>query len=106
MAAADRAPWRAVDGGLEVTLQVQPGAKADAIEGCVDTGDGGTALKVRLKAPPADGKANAALVKLLAKRWGVAKSDVALLQGAAGRRKRLRLGGDPAVLAARLRREL
>lgn len=96
-------PWRSVDGGLELEVQVQPGAKADAVEGCVAAADGACVLKVRLKAPPADGKANDALVKLLAKRWRLAKSDVTLTAGRSARRKRLRLTGDPEALAARLR---
>ena len=94
--------WRAESGGLRVTVRVQPGAKADRFEGVEATADGGHAIKVRLTAPPADGKANAALVKLLAKRWKLAKSDVSLRAGASGRLKTLHLRGDAGTLAARL----
>jgi uncharacterized protein (TIGR00251 family) len=102
----ERRPWRPVDGGLSVELQVTPGAKADRVEGVEVQADGTPVLRVRIKAPPADGKANQALVRLLAKRWGLAKSDVTLAAGATGRRKRLHLTGDPDALAARLAREL
>ena len=99
-------PWRPLDAGLSVELQVTPGAKADRVEGVGRDADGGAVLRVRLKAPPADGKANQALVKLLAKRWGLAKSDVTLAAGATARRKRVHLTGDPEALAARLSQEL
>lgn len=103
---SDPRPWQPVDGGLSVELQVTPGAKADRVEGVETQADGTCVLRVRLKAPPVDGKANQALVKLLAKRWGLAKSDVTVSFGATGRRKRLHLAGDPDALAARLAGEL
>ena len=102
----ERRPWRPVDGGLSVELQVTPGAKADRVEGVEVQADGTPVLRVRIKAPPADGKANQALVKLLAKRWGLAKSDVTLAAGATARRKRLVLAGDAEALAERLAGEL
>jgi uncharacterized protein (TIGR00251 family) len=102
----DPQPWQATGDGLSVELKVTPGAKADRVDGVERQDDGTALLRVRLKAPPADGKANQALVKLLAKRWGLAKSDVTLAAGATGRRKRLHLTGDPDALAARLAREL
>lgn len=101
-----RRPWRRVDGGLELDLRVQPGAKADRIEGLAELDDGACVLKVRIKAPPADGKANRALIALLAKRWKLAKSDVALVSGESGRRKRVRLTGDSEALAATLDADL
>ncbi|MBK1667455.1 hypothetical protein CKO28_05345 [Rhodovibrio sodomensis] len=99
-------PWRPADGGLRVDLQVTPGAKADRVGGVEVLADGTPVLRVRLKAPPADGKANQALVRLLAKRWGLARSDVTLVAGTAARRKRVHLAGDPDALAARLHDEL
>lgn len=55
----------------------------------------------RLTAPPVDGAANAALVTLVAKRFGVAKRDVTLVAGDTSRLKRLVIAGDPEALAAR-----
>jgi hypothetical protein len=101
-----RRPWRADQHGLSVDLQVTAGAKADRVEGVELQGDGTAVLRVRLKAPPTDGKANQALVKLLAKRWGLARSAVTLAAGATARRKRLHLAGDADALAARLAAEL
>ena len=102
----DARPWHPADGGLSVELRVTPGAKADRVEGVERDADGAAVLRVRLKAPPAEGQANRALVRLLAKRWGLAKSDVTLAAGASARRKRLHLAGEPEALAARLAREL
>jgi hypothetical protein len=92
------APWwrRAADGSVTIAVHVQPGAKTTGI-----AGRHGEALKVRLAAPPVDGKANAALVDYLARRLGVARGQVTLVAGAAGRHKRLRVAGcDEARLAA------
>jgi uncharacterized protein YggU (UPF0235/DUF167 family) len=61
-------------------------------------------LAVRLAAPPADGAANEALIRLIAKALGVARRDVTLESGASSRLKRLHISGDPASLAATLQR--
>lgn len=53
----------------------------------------------RLAAPPVEGAANAALVALVAKRFGVARRDVALVSGETARIKRLRIAGETAKLA-------
>lgn len=64
--------------------------------------DGATVLKVRVTEPPEGGKANAALIKLLAKAWKLPKSSLSLVAGHTDRRKTLAVAGDPAAL----RREL
>ena len=69
----------------------------------------GGALKLRVTAPPEAGKANAAVLKLLAKAWGLPKGDLEIVSGAAERTKTLLIHGDPAALGSRLeawRREL
>ena len=87
---------RAADGSLVVSLHIQPGAKETEIAGLH-----GEALKIRLAAPPVDGKANAALVAFLAKTCGVPRSAVALVSGETSRSKRVRLQGiDAATLEA------
>ncbi len=100
------AAWRPVADGLRLEVRLQPGARADRLDGLETLADGATVLKARVTAPPEGGKANAALVKLLAKRWKLAKSDIRLLAGETSRRKSLLLRGDPQVLAARLRADL
>ncbi len=49
------------------------------------------ALKIRLAAAPVDGAANAELIKLLAKKFGVAKSDVSIVSGETSKNKRIRI---------------
>jgi uncharacterized protein len=72
----------------EIAIYVQPGAKTTEISGEHDG-----ALKLRINAPPVDGKANAAVIAFLAERCGVSKSKVTLLSGDTHRRKRLRVAG-------------
>jgi uncharacterized protein len=59
-------------------------------------------LAVRVNAPPEAGKANAALIKLLARRWRVPQRDLELISGASGRRKVLQIYGSADALIARL----
>jgi uncharacterized protein (TIGR00251 family) len=72
------------DGALILHIRVQPGSTRDEIAGTQ-----GNQLKVRLRAPPVDGKANASLIRLLADLCGVAKRDVEIISGIAGRDKRV-----------------
>lgn len=88
---------RAADGSVVLTLHIQPGAKKTEI-----TGLHGEALKIRLAAPPVDGKANAALIAFLAKACGVSKSAVELVSGDTCRAKRVRVSGADAARVAAL----
>lgn len=76
------------DGNVIVTVHVQPGARRSEV-----VGRHGDALKLRVAAPPVDGKANRAVIALLAATLGVRASDVELVAGASQRRKRLRVEG-------------
>lgn len=69
-------------GGLTLPVRAQPRAKKNAV---VCEHDG--ALKVAVTAPPEDGRANEALVKVLAKALGVKRGQIALLTGATSREK-------------------
>lgn len=83
-------------------MRASPKARRDAIEGVVTADDGRDWLAVKLTAMPADGAANEALIRLLAKAMGVAKRDVTLASGASSRLKRLHISGDPTALAGAL----
>ena len=79
--------WYRWDGeDLVLTIRVQPRASRDELAEPL-----GDALKVRITAPPVDGKANAHLIGFLAKTFGVTKSAVLLESGDTGRNKRLRV---------------
>ena len=76
---------------LTLTLHIQPGAKKTEV-----AGEHGDALKIRLAAPPVDGKANAALLAFIAERLGVSKSAVTLKSGQTSRRKVVEVEGASA----------
>ena len=88
--------------GIRLHLRVTPNAGLDRIDGLETRDDGATVLRVRVKAVPDKGKANAAVITLLAKALGVPKSAVALISGDTARQKTLHVAGDATTLAAAL----
>lgn len=93
------APWLRADGDdVVLTLHIQPGAKKTEV-----AGPHGDTLKIRLAAPPVDGKANAALLAFVAEKVGAGRTAVELLSGLTSRAKRVRIAGaTPAAVAAAL----
>jgi uncharacterized protein YggU (UPF0235/DUF167 family) len=83
--------------GVTVELRAQPRARRTALD-CA-----GGALKAQVTAPAEDGKANAAVIELLAEAWRLPKSAFAVTRGATSRDKVLSIAGEPALLAARIR---
>lgn len=95
------APWSPVAGGVNLVVRLTPKGGRDAIDGIEIMSDGRAVLKIRVRAAPSEGEANAALIKLIAKAVGVPPRDVSLAAGAAARIKRLNISGDgPTVVAA------
>lgn len=86
---ADLAPAEAIralaDTGGRLALRVTPGARVE----CVSV-DGGT-VQIKVRAKPEDGKANAAVLALLAQALGIAPSRLELLRGSTGRDKLVRI---------------
>lgn len=82
----------------KLAVRVQARARRDEI-----VGERGGSLLVRVTAPPVEGKANAAVCKLLAKRLGLAPGKVAVVRGASSRDKVVEIDG---IEAAELRRRL
>lgn len=95
-------PFRASPAGVRARLKVSPKAKREQIGGLLDEPGGGKALKVAVTAAPEDGKANAAVIALLAKEWGVAKSAISVVTGATDRRKLVEIRGPSQELLAKL----
>jgi len=89
-------------GGVRVRVRLQPAGRADKVLGLMEDADGQAALKAAVTKPPEGGKANAALIKLLAKEWRVAKSTLEVIQGQTSRNKVLRVAGNAQELAALL----
>jgi len=80
---------------LKLPIHATPGARGTKAAGAY-----GGALRVRLGAPPVDGKANAALIDWAAQVFGVPKARVQLLHGAGGRQKMLGVQFDDAAALA------
>jgi uncharacterized protein (TIGR00251 family) len=95
-------PWRVTDDGVLLAVRLSPRASHDGIEGIAADADGRPLLKVRLTAPPVDGKANAALIAFLAKALELKKADITIRSGQSGRTKMLLLAGDDTGLISRL----
>ena len=85
------------NGRITLTLHIQPGAKKTEF-----TGLHGDALKIRLAAPPVDGKANAALISFVAESLHLPKAAVTLKSGQTSRRKVLELTGTSGEAIKRL----
>ena len=85
-----------------MALKVAPKAARAGIAGVEADAAGRAALKVRVTEAPEGGKANAAVVKLLAKAWRLPKGALEITAGAKDRRKTLLVAGDGHALAARL----
>lgn len=76
-----------------LAIRLTPGASADRIDGWDTDPDGRPILKVRVRARPVEGEANAALLKLLAKTLGLPKSAVSLARGGQSRTKIISIDG-------------
>jgi uncharacterized protein (TIGR00251 family) len=91
-------PLKVGEGWIQIPVRVQPRASSEGIAGIAEG-----ALKVRLTAPPVEGRANQALCDFLARTLGIPKGDVAVVSGEKSRLKRIRIRGvSPEHLAARL----
>jgi uncharacterized protein (TIGR00251 family) len=86
--------WTLRADGIAIAVRVTPRSSRESLAaGTVDH------FAARLAAPPVDGAANAALVPLVAKAFGVAKSAVTIVAGDNARLKRLQVRGDVTTLA-------
>lgn len=74
------------DGSLWLSVYIQPGASKSEI-----VGPHGDSLKIRIKAPPVEGKANEALVEFLSERLGISKRSVQVVKGELLRNKVVRV---------------
>ena len=93
--------FRLSPSGLSLFVRVTPNAGRDAIEGIALRDDGTATLRVRVSAVPDKGKANAAVIALLAKALGVPKSSITVTSGETSRMKTLAVVGDgPTLIAA------
>ena len=98
----DGLPFSADDDGVTLAVRVTPRASRTGLIGMHAMTDGRLALAIRIASPPAEGKANAALIDFLAETLDVARSAITLRTGTSARLKLVRVSGDGRALAARL----
>ena len=98
--------YRLSPSGLSLFVRVTPNAGRDAIKGVEARDDGTAVLRLRVSAVPDKGKANAAVVALLAKALGVPKSAVSVVSGETSRLKTVAVIGDGAALVAALEKSV
>ncbi|MBX5158342.1 MULTISPECIES: DUF167 domain-containing protein [unclassified Rhizobium] len=96
-------PWSLFNDHLRLAVRLTPNGGRDAIDGIEADGKGGeTHLKARVTAVPEKGKANKALIRLVAGSLRIPKTSVSLISGDTARKKILRIEGDPEDLAKKL----
>ena len=88
--------YRRTEHGWLIAVHAQPGAKKSAVAGLH-----GEALRIRIAAPPVEGKANEALIAFVARALAVPRRAVTIVKGESSREKLLRVA-DPAADPARL----
>ena len=96
-------PWLTCHAdGVRLSVKVSPRAAKSDVRGIEIDAEGQAYLAVRVTAPPDAGKANAATIQLLAKRWRLPARRFRLVSGASNRRKVLHVVGPPEALFAKL----
>ncbi|MGB8843872.1 MAG: DUF167 domain-containing protein [Aliidongia sp.] len=92
--------------GITLALRLRPAASRTAILGRSILADGAEIVIAAVSAPPEGGKANAAVIALLAKLWRRPKTSLTIVAGAAARNKVLHIAGLPETLMTEMRRWL
>lgn len=96
-------PFKPIDFGVRLIVKVTPKASSNRIGTPMHETDGTYVLRVYVTAVPEDGGANEAVLKLLAKSWGLSKSIFKILSGHKDRKKVIHIQGDPQSLIKHLR---
>ena len=94
--------YRITPEGCLLSLRVTPNAGRDVIDGPETRDDGSMVLRIRVKAVPDKGKANAAVIALLSKNLGIPKSSVTLVSGETARFKTVLVAGVATALIEQL----
>jgi uncharacterized protein YggU (UPF0235/DUF167 family) len=92
--------------GLRVAIRLSPRARSDRLAAVAASVGGGRVLKATVTAPAEAGRANAALLQLLANAWKVPRRDLSIIAGFTSRNKVVRVTGDPLRLVEQLAPEI
>jgi uncharacterized protein len=98
-------PWRTSNGCVIVRVRLTPKSSIEGIGGVGETAEG-PAFSARVRAVPAEGEANAALERLVARWLDVPKGAVRVTHGGKSRVKSLTISGETGCLEARLKAKL
>ncbi|MDO5893806.1 DUF167 domain-containing protein [Agrobacterium sp. Azo12] len=99
-------PWTAFNDHLRLSVRLTPNGGRDVLEKQETSADDDVVLKARVSAVPENGKANKALIALLAKSLRVPKSTISFISGETARKKILRIDADPEDLIIKLEKLL
>jgi uncharacterized protein (TIGR00251 family) len=88
--------------GLRLAIRLSPRAKADRLNRVLVGADGSKVLTAMVTAPPQHGRANEALLQLLARAWHLPRRNLSIVAGAVSRHKTVHIAGDPQQLLERL----
>ena len=95
-------PWAARDGGLALRVRLQPKATRSGFDGLGADAEGTQHVRARVSAAPEGGRANRALIKLVAGALKLPASDISIAAGVKARRKTLMSAGEPGALGLRV----
>ena len=98
-------PLKLAHDGLRVAIRLSPRAKADRLL-AVGVAQGGRVVKASVTAPPEGGRANEALLQLLARTWHLPRRDLSIAAGFASRNKAVHVIGDPRQLIEKITPEV
>jgi uncharacterized protein (TIGR00251 family) len=91
--------------GLRVAIRLTPRAKVDRLL-AIAAAEGGRVVKASVAAPPEGGRANEALLQLLARAWRLPRRDLSIIAGSTSRNKAVHIDGDPRRLIDRIATEI
>jgi uncharacterized protein (TIGR00251 family) len=92
--------------GVRVAIRLSPRATADRLLAIAADAAGGRVVKVSVTAPAEGGRANEALLKLLARAWRLPRRDLSIITGSTSHNKAIRVAGDPQQLADKITPEI
>ncbi len=99
-------PLNVAGDGLRVAIRLSPRASSDRLVAVAASAAGGHVLKATVTAPAEAGRANEALLQLLARAWRIPRRDLSLIGGSTSRNKVVHVAGDPQRLIEQVARDI
>ena len=92
--------------GVQVEIRLSPGAKTSRLTGIADAAGGRRVIRASVASPPEEGRANEALLQLLAHSWRLPRRDLSIVRGFTSRNKAIHVTGDPQQLIRKISAEI